>query len=68
MTDGMFDSLIGRDEYRRDHTPDRCYVGGCKRPTLMEHDYKLYCSYHYDKFVKSGKIKEPKKYEGIVIK
>jgi len=30
MTDGMFDSLIGRDEYRREHTPGRCCVKGCK--------------------------------------
>jgi len=58
MTDGMYDMLIGRDTHRG---LTRCAVKGCKRPILMIYDYKGYCSYHYDKFVKSGKIKEPKR-------
>ena len=58
MTDGFTDSWIGKKTWS-DYI-NKCSVKGCKRPLLMLHNYKGYCSYHYDKFVKLGKIKEPK--------
>lgn len=56
MTDLMTDMMVGREE----HYPEKCEVKGCKKPPYMIHDYKGYCFKHYDKFVKSGKIKIPK--------